>query len=444
MNTKNSKYISQVSEYAFIAYFFILTFFPYGADVIKVMCLMTMVGCLAYQMVLEKRIIFEKTALNIPILVFFMYLIIASIFSKNTKYCFETLLHDYVPYFIIFFCMVNTIHSIEQVKRIIKAMLIICGLVCVYGLYGFYTGIAIRDERLIATFKYHSRIAKYISLFLPIAICLFFYYRSIFVRFWLGCLVFVSGYAIVLTMSRASWFANMVAVIYIAFMLKKKYLLIAIIVLCPLLLVLLPSKYSMHAKTITQYDKFFSSNKILGERLMCWKASIAIILDHPLLGIGPGKRNFRDIYETYRKEIREKEKKSLEDKPAKTVKKKKSVKPKKVQKVEGLSHAHNIILHMWVETGIFGLAIFLWMFTIIFYRTIKTIKSIAENRFEKMLLVGVSAGLVSLISHGLTDIFWKTPESLFLWQVIGVLFLIIQLEGNRKRKDILSSYSGNS
>ncbi|MCF6150423.1 MAG: hypothetical protein E3K37_17445 [Candidatus Kuenenia sp.] len=444
MNTKRIRYTSHVSECAFIAYFFILTFFPYDADVFKISCLLTMVGCLTYQMVCEKRIVFEKTALNIPILAFFICLITSSIFSKNTKYCFETLLHDYVKYFIIFFCMVNTIHSIDQIKRIVKAMLITCGLVCGYGVYGYYTGIAIRDDRLIATFEYHSRIAKYISLFLPIAICLFFYYRNVFVRICLSGLILVSGYSLILTMNRTSWVANLIAVFYIAFALKKKYLLFAIIALCPLLFVLLPSKYSMHAKTITQYDKFFSSNKILGERLMCWKVSIAVIRDYPLLGLGPGKRNFREVYKTYRKEIKKKEKESLGNNAAKTVKRKKKVNTKKVQTVEGLSHAHNIILHLWVEAGIFGLAIFLWMFTRIFYIATKTRKSINADRFENFLLVGVTAGLVSIVFHGLTDIFWKTPESLFLWYVIGVLFLVVHCVLNSQRKDVTSISFRNS
>ncbi|MBM4053173.1 MAG: hypothetical protein FJ264_00575 [Planctomycetes bacterium] len=437
MDTKNIKYTSQISEYAFIAYFFILTFFPYGADVIEILCLMTMVGCLAYRMVCEKRVVFKKTALNIPIVLFIICLLITSIFSKNPKYCFETLLHDYFKYFIIFFCMVNTIHSIDQIKRIVKAMLITCGLICGYGLYGYYTGIAIRDDRLIATFEYHSRIAKYISLFLPLAICLFIYYRNVLVRICLTGFILISGYSLVLTMNRTSWVANLIAVFYIAFALKKRYMLLAVIVLCPLLFVLLPSKYSTHAKTITQYDKFFSSNKILGERLMCWKVAIAVIRDYPLLGIGPGKRNFRDIYKTYRKEIKEKEKKSLKslrDNTAKTVKEKKKTDTKKEQTVEGLSHAHNILLHMWVEAGIFGLAIFLWMFIRIFYSATKTRKSMNGDRFENILLVGITAGLVSIVSHGLTDIFWKTPESLFLWYVIGVLFLVVHCVSDDQKK----------
>lgn len=120
---------------------------------------------------------FHENRATVPIFSFLLCSLAASFHSVRIQYSLGTIFHDYLTYFIIFFCMVNTIQSQEQIKRIVTAMLITCGLVCTYGLYGYYTGIAIRDERLVATFEYHSRIAKYISLVLPIAVCLFFYYK---------------------------------------------------------------------------------------------------------------------------------------------------------------------------------------------------------------------------------------------------------------------------
>src|SRR3990167_514540 len=94
--------------------------------------------------------------------------------------------------------MVNTIHGTEQVKRIVKTMLITCGLICAYGLYGYYTGIAINAGRLVATFEYHSKIARYISLLLPITVCLFFWYKNILIRLSLILLVFLCSFSLIL------------------------------------------------------------------------------------------------------------------------------------------------------------------------------------------------------------------------------------------------------
>jgi len=332
-------------------------------------------------------------------------------------------MHDYLAYGTIFFCMVNTIHSQEQVQRIVKAMLITCGFVCLYGLYGYYAGIAVRDGRLVATFEYHSRIAKYIALFLPVALCLFFSCKNRAARFYLACLMLVCSFSLILTMNRTSWVSIFVAIAILGFALQKKYLLFLLIGVCTLLFFLLPAKFITQAKTITQVNQFFTSEKILGERLLCWKAAIAIIQDHPWLGIGPGKKNFRSTYQQYAEAVRNKETPREKEPVHEQDQNRKRKRKIHTEDIERLSHAHNIFLHIWVESGIFGLLSFLWMFTTVFYAAIQSWR-LSKAGYEKGLLLGIVAGLVSIFSHGLTDSFWKKPDALFLWYLIGILFVI--------------------
>ncbi|MDO8142610.1 MAG: O-antigen ligase family protein [Candidatus Brocadiales bacterium] len=317
MNELIKPYTSRISEYAFITYFFILSFFPFNADIIKLLCFLTMIGCWIARMISEKKILFTKTSINIPVFSFLLCSLGASFYSAHIKNSLETVVHNYLIYFLIFYCMVNTIQNQEQAWRILKAMLITCGLVCAYGLYGYYTGIAIRDGRLVATFEYHSRIAKYISLLLPVAVCLFLWYKDIVSRLFLALFVFLCGFSLILTMSRTSWIAILITMLFIGFAVQKKSLMFIVIGVCALLVFILPSKFITHAKTITQVNKFFDSKKILGERLLCWKASIDMIKDHPLLGIGPGKKNFRDAFQQYGGKIKEVEKQIKKEKTSK-------------------------------------------------------------------------------------------------------------------------------
>ncbi len=317
MNELIKPYTSRISEYAFITYFFILSFFPFNADIIKLLCFLTMIGCWIARMISEKKILFTKTSINIPVFSFLLCSLGASFYSAHIKNSLETVVHNYLVYFLIFFCMVNTIHNQEQARRILKAMLITCGLVCAYGLYGYYTEIAIRDGRLVATFEYHSRIAKYISLLLPVAVCLFLWYKDIVSRLFLAMLVLLCGFSLILTMSRTSWIAILITMLFIGFAVQKKLLMFIVIGVCALFVFILPSKFITHAKTITQVNKFFDSKKILGERLLCWKASIDMIQDHPLLGIGPGKKNFRDAFQQYGGKIKEAEKQIKKEKTSK-------------------------------------------------------------------------------------------------------------------------------
>lgn len=424
MNIKITAYTSRIPEYAFIAYFFILSFFPYSADIIKSLCFLTIIGCWTIMMLSEGKMLFTKTSINIPIFSFLLCSLAASFYSAHIKNSLETVLHNYLTYFIIFFCMINTIRSQEQINRIVKAMLITCGLVCAYGVYGYYTGIAIRDERLVATFEYHSRIAKYISLLLPIAVCLFFWYKDKLSRLSLSLFVILCSFSLVLTMNRTSWVAIFIAMIFIGFATQKKLLMAVFIGVCGLLIFILPSKFITHAKTITQVNKYFTSKEILGERLLCWKSSIAIIKDHPVLGIGPGKKNFRDAYQQYRKKIKATEKQLKGEKAPEQQQEMKTQKKDRARKVASLSHAHNILLHVWVETGMVGLLSFLWLFATVFYAAIKSWR-FSRVGYEKMLLLGITASLIAIFSHGFTDSFWKKPDALFLWYIISILFVAI-------------------
>ena len=413
-----------ISECAVIAYFLILSFSPFGADIFKLLCLLTMIGCWIARMIYEQKILFAKTSLNIPILLFLLCSIIASFHSVNIQYSLETVLHNCLVYFTIFFCMVNTIHSQEQIKRIVKAMLITCGLVCAYGLYGYYTGVAIRHERLVATFEYHSRIAKYISLLLPLAVCLLFWYKDVLIRLSLTLLVCICSFSLILTMSRTSWVAIFVTILFIGFATQKKLWMFIGISICVFLVFVLPSKFLTHAKTITQVNKFFTSQEILGERLLCWKASITMIKDHPVFGMGLGKKLFREAYQQYGGKINDTEKQLKGETAPEQSKEIKAKKKKKIGELERLSTAHNIFLHIGVETGIVGLLTFLWLFTTVFYTAIKSWR-LSSVGYEKILLMGITASLISIFSHGLTDSFWKKPDALFLWYIIGILFAVI-------------------
>jgi len=225
-------------------------------------------------------------------------------------------------------------------------------------------------------------------------------------------------------MNRTSWVAVFIAMIFIGFATQKKLLVIMFIGVCGLIIFILPSKFITHAKTITQVNKFFTSQEILGERLLCWKASVDIIKDHPVLGIGPGKKNFREAYQQYRKKIKATEKQLKDEKATEEQQEMKTQKKDRVRKAASLSHAHNIFLHIWVETGIMGLLSFLWLFATLFYSATKSWR-FSNDGYEKMLLLGITASLIAIFSHGLTDSFWKKPDALFLWYIISILFVVI-------------------
>lgn len=421
---------SLLSEYTLISYFFITSFFPFSASSIKALCILTMIGCWIAQVITGKKPLYIKTPVNIPIFLFFFCLLLSSFFSNDITRNLESILHDEIRSLIVFFCMINTIQHLDQIKRIVTAMLITCGLVCLYGLYGYNTEIAIRDGRLIATFEYHTLISKYISLLLPIAVCLFFHYKGILTRLFMGLLIAICSLSLILTMTRTSWVAVIITVIFISLASKRIYLTYIFISICALLVFSLPSKYVQHAKTITQVGKFFTSEKIIGQRASGWRESLLIIRDNPVFGLGPNDRNFRETYLQYAEKT--KAQKNLKKVKSSEQPKKTKAQKKKHKKIIKLAHSHNIFLQMGIKAGIPGFLAFTWLFTLIFYNSITSWRMVKAG-YEKALLLGILASLISIFLHGLTENFWKKPTIVFLWFIIGLLFVIYNIMRNTKK-----------
>lgn len=74
-------------------------------------------------------------------------------------------------------------------------------------------------------------------------------------------------------------------------------------------------------------------------------------------------------------------------------------------------------LEIWVELGLFGLIAYALLLISIFYQGWQTIKKLKNHVFEKRLVIGLLAGLASLIIASLTG-----P---FLFHPIGIFYLVL-------------------
>ncbi|OGW71623.1 MAG: hypothetical protein A2047_00370 [Omnitrophica bacterium GWA2_41_15] len=115
-------------------------------------------------------------------------------------------------------------------------------------------------------------------------------------------------------------------------------------------------------------------------RFNYWKTAMAIIKDHPFIGIGPG--NFQQMFLNYYE----------------------------LGWGTGTKYAHNIFLQLWLETGILG-------FISIFYLIIAFITKNALKSSYVFL-----AALIFFL-HNLIDIIYFIPEAgLIWWAIMGLVF----------------------
>jgi len=122
-------------------------------------------------------------------------------------------------------------------------------------------------------------------------------------------------------------------------------------------------------------------------RIMIWKASLAILKDHPFLGIGPG--NFQDFYLDYQKKF-----------------------PPYLE--WAVPQPHNLFLAFYLQCGLLGLIGFLWLILLFF-----------KKGFRQLPIAVLTAVMIYILIHGLIDTpYWKNDLAVIFWIIVGLMTTI--------------------
>lgn len=139
-----------------------------------------------------------------------------------------------------------------------------------------------------------------------------------------------------------------------------------------------------------------SANYAVIERLAHWQAAQEMARYHPFLGVGLG--NYEPVYPAY----------ALLNWP------------------QPLGHAHNIYLNLLAETGIIGLAAYLWLWASVFWQTWRLTRRAAGD-WQRGLSIGLLGCWAHLSVHQLVDKLYVANLHLHLGALLGVLSVLIAL-----------------
>jgi O-antigen ligase len=111
-------------------------------------------------------------------------------------------------------------------------------------------------------------------------------------------------------------------------------------------------------------------------------------IDHPLLGVGIN--NFQNFYPIY------------------------------TGRDDELNHAHNLVLNVAAERGLFGLVAFCLVAMFLLASLVRTFTS-ARSLEERAVVAGLSASLAAYFIHSLFDVSYYDYKVLLLfWLLVGV------------------------
>jgi len=342
--------------------------------------------------------LFLRTPLNVPILLYALSYVISTswaIMAGRVKFLPSFLfVLKYVEYFIVYFMVVNHIHTMKQAKKFVFCALLTCFLVSLYGICQIPLG-----ERVSAPFEGKvgepNTFGGYLVFMLAITSGLFLNEKPGVYKWMLGIVILTSFAPFLYTLSRTSYLAFFPMYLSLLIFNEKRRLLL--MVLCVAVVLgpfILPSAVKRRVLYTFTEQPHHSQVEIGGvrldtstsERLRAWTSSFKDFLKRPLLGYG----------------------------------------------VTGYGFVDAQFPRILVESGLIGLMAFLNLLYHIFRLTHHRLKESMDS-YSKGLIVGYLSGFIALIFHSIganTFIIVRTMEP--FWLLAGIMVVLPHLRAEKE------------
>lgn len=297
--------------------------------------------------------------------------------------------------------MTNIISTTEHFQTVVSLITIAVTLSALYGIYRYQTGIEIRSEfvdltksqglsRLISVMANSNNDAEFWAMILPFSIAYGFVTKNDAVRTAVFGMAGICLIGLVLTYSRAGYIAFAGAAgIFIVLTAPRliPICLLAFIFMIPFI----PSSITDRLMTI---GKDTSSTY----RTYIWQGSFRMAKAFWAQGIGMGPGAFATIYREFAH-----------------------------QSAKNAMHAHNVLLNVWVETGIGGL-IAIGAYILRVFKTGTSAFYGGKDKFVKFYSAAAVSALIAFLIFSMVEYVWFYPRvMLCFWLVCGMTFSLAKM-----------------
>ncbi len=243
-------------------------------------------------------------------------------------------------------------------------------------------------QRVSSVYGHPNNLGLYMGRVWPLAAGLALSARGGRARWLLGCAALLALAGLLVSFSRGAWLGAAGAVLVLALVERQRTLALlrhpAVLAAGAVVLV------ALVAGALAGVERLNPLGATSGVRLKTWASALAMLRDHPLLGVGLDQ--FRPLYPHY-----------MHPSLAGT-------------NEQYTAHPHNLLLDVWLRMGVAGVIAFGWLL-VRFGRGVWARWRAARGDW---LLAGVAAAMVAALLHGLVDSFYFWPDLALWFWVLGV------------------------
>ncbi len=363
---------------------------------------------------LNAREIVYPSQLGLPFLLFVMSCLISLLFTRSFSDSFRVLLF-FASAFLLHYLMRAIITDVKSLRTVLGflylALIVTAFYACIQAIIGVEIDVTLTDiennvgvpGRVYSTLDNPNNFAEYIIIFTPLAAAFAMNVKRPFLRLCACSLLVLPLLAMVLTYSRAAWFALLLAAVVFIFFANKKIL--PIFFLAALLAIpFLPESVVVRILSI-----FYGNDTSMAHRLYLWQGIEMLLKDnfHWLTGIGMGPETFAEVYPSYVRYGAE----------------------------EGVFHSQMQYLEVILELGLLGGISFIWMLcrdikdsTLTYYRE--------SEPLVKLAAAASCASLIGLLLSFAVEYVWYYPRILFAFFILtGILSAVVSISKAKSKKE---------
>lgn len=307
-------------------------------------------------------------------------------------------------YLLAYFLVVQMVRTRQDAVRLVAVLLVSAAAVCLWGLWQYQAGIDVTAERWVdgeqfpglktrvfSTLGNPNVLAAFLIMIVGLTAGWILDVRGRWPRLALLGLLSVSVLCVLLTYSRGAWLTLGVMALVMAAAWKHWTWRMAAIAAVVVALVGVAAQDAFMARLLSIRGMFHSADSSVALRWALWESTLAMIEEHPWLGLGWG--SYRFVYPEYDFFVQN---------------------PDVI-----IYHGHNTLLSLAAEIGIPGMICFAMAWATAACRTLLAMHR--TDRPKKGPYLGLALALLGMAAFSLTD------HVLFNIQVTAVFWVLLAL-----------------
>lgn len=376
--------------------------------------IMALFGLWMMNSVREGKIKWAKSPLNLPVICFIGWNLISALTAQYYYASFNGF-GRLATYVFMYYLIVCYFREKVQINRLLTVTFVGAFLTCVYGMlqhYGIdWVNWYPKEVRIISSLGNPTFFAAYLVILIPISINLFLENKSLAVRVILGLLSGLMYLCLLFTYTRAAWLGLMVAVaidvlllvglIGFRYISKTRATLYAGIMAVFLVLLTVVAMYQSPASMGVKQrlaSSFQTQEASNVQRIVIWKDALTMFKAHPAFGVGVGCFEVNSKY----------------------------MPPQFYSTGSGVivDHSHNELLEQAAETGVVGVALFLWLCGTCIWMVVRVMRN-SNDDYRRYLAGGLLCGLIAFMIQNMAGLTMRyTFGGMLFWMALAIIAVI--------------------